>query len=129
MTGVAHVRIVVTIFVVGGVLALVPYALSLFLDDISLFPFGWAGGFGSIALAAWLSRGSDVARILLIVVSVFGIVIYGYLFAAALRASGTVAAILGIIVALSGYCLWALAFSQAVRTELARREANTKQAS
>jgi hypothetical protein len=124
-----HLRIVVAVFVVGGIAALVPYALSLFLDDISVFPFGWAGGFGSIALAAWLSRGSDVARILLIVVSVFGILIYGYLFAAALRASGTVAAVLGIVVVLSGYCLWALAFSQAVRAELARREANTKQAS
>jgi hypothetical protein len=129
MSGVVHLRIVVTIFVVGGVLALLPYALSLFLDDISLFPFGWAGGFGSIALAAWLSRGSDIARILLIVISVFGILIYGYLFAAALRASGTVAAILGIVVVLSVYCLWALAFSQAVRAELARRETNTKQAS
>jgi hypothetical protein len=129
MTGIAHLRIVITIFVVGGIAALVPYALALFSDDISLFPFGWAGGFGSIALAAWLSRGSDIARVLLIVVSVFGIVIYGYLFVASLRASGTVTAILGIIVALSGYCLWALAFSQAVRAELARREANTKQAS
>jgi hypothetical protein len=123
MSGTAHLRIVVAVFVVGGIAALVPYALALFSDDISLFPFGWAGGIGSIALAAWLSRGANIARVLLLVVSVFGVLIYGYLFAISLRHSGAAAAVLGIIVVLSGYCLWALAFSQGVRAELARRDA------
>ena len=123
MSGTVHLRIVVAIFVVGGIAALVPYALALFSDDISLFPFGWAGGMGSIALAIWLSRGSNIARVFLLVVSVFGVLIYGYLFAISLKHSWAAAAVLGIIVILSGYCLWALAFSRELRAELDRRDA------
>jgi hypothetical protein len=129
MSGTVHLRIVVAVFVVGGIAALVPYGLALFSDDIDLFPFGWAGGIGSIALAVWLSRGSNIARVLLVVVSVFGVLIYGYLFVMVLSHSWAAAAVLGAIVVLSGYSLWALAFSQTVRAELARRDVDAKQKS
>jgi ABC-type cobalamin transport system permease subunit len=129
VSGVVHLRIVVALFIVGGIIALMPYALSLFLDDVQPSPFGWAGGVGSIALAAWLSRGSNIARNLLIVFSVLGLLFYGMLLLTIMRNSWSTAAILGIFGILSGYCLWALAFSKDVRAELARRrDANMKPA-
>jgi hypothetical protein len=129
VSGVVHLRIVVALFIVGGILALMPYALSLFLDDVQPSPFGWAGGVGSIALAAWLSRGSNIARNLLIVFSVLGLLFYGMLLLTIVRDSWSTATILGIFGILSGYCLWALAFSKDVRAELARRrDANMKPA-
>jgi len=121
MNGIVHLRIVIAVFVVGGIVALLPYALFLFLDGISVSPFGWLGGVGSIALAAWLSRGSNIARNLLVAFSIFGFVFYGMLFFAMLRDSRSAAAVLGIFGMLCGYCLWALLFSKDVRAELARR--------
>jgi hypothetical protein len=121
MNGIVHLRIVITIFVVGGILALLPYALFLFLDGISVSPFGWVGGIGSIALAAWLSRGSNIARNLLVVFSILGLLFYGMLLFMTLRDNQSTAAFLGIFCTLSGYCLWALLFSKDVRAELARR--------
>jgi hypothetical protein len=123
MSGTAHLRIIVALFVVGGIVALLPYALSLFMDGINLYPFGWVGGVASIALAAWLYRGSNIARNLLIVFSVLGLLFYGALLIMIVRDSLQAAAVLGIFVVLSGYCLWALMFSKDVRAELARREA------
>jgi hypothetical protein len=123
MSGIAHLRIIVALFVVGGIVALSPYALSLFMDGINLYPFGWVGGVASIALAAWLYRGSNIARNLLIVFSVLGLLFYGALLIMIVRDSIEAAAVLGIFVVLSGYCLWALTFSKDVRAELARREA------
>jgi uncharacterized MnhB-related membrane protein len=123
MSGTAHLRIIVALFVVGGIVALLPYALSLFMDSINLYPFGWVGGVASIALAAWLYRGSNIARNLLIVFSVLGLLFYGALLIMIVRDSLQAAAVLGIFVVLSGYCLWALMFSKDVRAELARREA------
>jgi uncharacterized MnhB-related membrane protein len=123
MSGTAHLRIIVALFVVGGIVALSPYALSLFMDGINLYPFGWVGGVASIALAAWLYRGSNIARNLLIVFSVLGLLFYGALLIMIVRDSLQAAAVLGIFVVLSGYCLWALMFSKDVRAELARREA------
>jgi ABC-type cobalamin transport system permease subunit len=128
MSGIVHLRIVVILFIVGGILALLPYALSLFLEDVEPSPFGWVGGAGSIALAAWLSRGSNAARITLIFFSVLGLLFYGILLFMTLRDSWSTAAVLGIFGILCVYCLWALAFSKGVRAELARRrDANTKQ--
>jgi hypothetical protein len=122
MSGTAHLRVVIALFVVGGVLALLPYALALFVDNISVYPFGWVGGVGSIALAVWLSRGSNIARNLLIVFSILGVLFYGALLVMILKYSWSSAAFLGIFVVLSGYCLWALMFSKDVRAELARRD-------
>jgi hypothetical protein len=123
MSGTAHLRIIVALFVVGGIVALLPYAFSLFMDGINLYPFGWVGGVGSIALAAWLYRGSNIARNLLIVFSVLGLLFYGALLIMIVKDSLQAAAVLGIFVVLSGYCLWALMFSKDVRAELARRDA------
>ena len=91
------------------------------MDDISVSPFGWVGGVGSIALAAWLSRGSNIARNLLIVLSILGLLFYGMLLLSILRDSRSTAAVLGIFCMLCGYCLWALLFSKGLRAELARR--------
>lgn len=121
MNGIVHLRIVVTIFVVGGIVALLPYALFPFVEGISVSPFGWLGGVGSIALASWLSRGSIIARNLLVAFSISGVVFYGMLLLAALRDSRSTAVVLGIFCMLCGYCLWALLFSKDVRAQLARR--------
>jgi hypothetical protein len=121
MSGAAHLRIVIALFVIGGILALAPYVASLFSSDINLYPFGWVGGLASIALAIWLSRGSSIARNLLIVFSVLGILFYGGLAFAALKHSLAFTAALGAFAILSGYCLWVLMFSKEVRAELVRR--------
>jgi hypothetical protein len=121
MNGIVHLRIVVAIFVVGGIIALLPYVLFPFMDDIHLSPFGWVGGLGGIALAAWLCRGSNIARNLLVIFSILGLLFYGILLLTILRDSWSIAAVLGIFGILCGYCLWALMFSKDVRAELARR--------
>jgi hypothetical protein len=123
MSGVAHLRIVVAVFTVGGVLALLLYASSLFLSDMGVFPFLWANGLASIGLAIWLYRGSNVARILLIVLSVIGILLWGAFFIGSVRHSLAVATVPGIAAILSVYCLWALMFSKEVRAEIDRRAA------
>jgi hypothetical protein len=116
-----HLRIVIAVFLVGGTAALMPYALSLFSEDVKPFPFGWVGGLSSIALALWLSRGSNIARALLILFSCLGLAFYGYLALMVGSRSWTTAAFLGVFALISAYSLWALAFSQDVRVELARR--------
>ena len=55
MAGIVHLRIVIAVFLVGGIAALIPYALSLLSEDVKPFPFGWVGGLSSIALVLWLS--------------------------------------------------------------------------
>ena len=44
MSGAAHLRIVVALFIVGGILALAPYVASLFQKTSTFSPFGWVGG-------------------------------------------------------------------------------------
>jgi hypothetical protein len=123
MSGATHLRIVVALLVVGGIAALAPFVASLFSKDITPYsPFGWAGGF-VIALAIWLARGSMIARNLLVVVSILGVLFYGYLALAAIRHSLSIAAAIGFFAAVSAYCLWALMFSKEVRAELDKRAA------
>ena len=121
MAGIVHLRIVIAVFLVGGIAALIPYALSLLSEDVKPFPFGWVGGLSSIALALWLSRGSNIARALLILFSCLGLAFYGYLALIVGSRSWTTAAFIGVFALISAYCLWALAFSQEVRAELTRR--------
>jgi hypothetical protein len=123
MSGAAHLRIVIALFVIGGILALAPYVASLFSEDVNLYPFGWVGGLASIGLAIWLSRGSNIARTLLVVFSALGLLFYGGLALAVLKNSLAIAAALGLFAALSAYSLWVLMFSKDVRAELARRSA------
>ena len=75
----------------------------------------------SIALALSLSRGSNVARAVLVIFSCLGLAFYGYLAPMVGSRSWTTAAFLGVFALISAYSLWALAFSQDVRVELARR--------
>jgi hypothetical protein len=123
MSGAAHLRIVIALLVIGGISSLAPYVASLFFKDVDPYsPFAWAGGL-VIALAAWLSRGSMIARNLLVVVSIIGVLFYSYLAFVALRYSLSIAAVIGVFAAISAYCLWALMFSKEVRAELDRRAA------
>jgi hypothetical protein len=121
MAGIVHLRIVIALYLIGGIAALTPYALSLFSEDIEPYPFGWVGGVASIALAFWLSRGSSIARTLLIIFSCIGLAFYGILVLMIGSQSWAIAAFVGVFAVISGYCLWALAFSNDVRDELARR--------
>ena len=75
----------------------------------------------SIALALWLSRGSNIARTLLVIFSCLGLAFYGYLALMVGSRSWTIATFVGVFALISAYCLWALAFSQDVRAELTRR--------
>jgi hypothetical protein len=121
MSGAAHLRIVIALLVVGGVASLAPYVASPFFKDITPFsPFSWAGGL-LIPLAIWLSRGSIIARSLLVVVSIIGVLFWSYLALAAIRHSLSIAATIGVFAAVSAYCLWALMFSKDVRAELDKR--------
>ena len=99
MSGAAHLRIVIALLVVGGISSLAPYVASPFFKDITPFsPFGWVGGLGGIALAAWLCRGSNIARNLLVIFSILGLLFYGILLLTILRDSWSIAAVLGIFV-------------------------------
>jgi hypothetical protein len=127
MVGIVHLRVVVTIFVIWGILSILPYALSFLVDDEQAFPFGWVSGVTCIALAVWFSRGSKIARYLLIVLSIIGLLYYGLYFFAVVGDSWSNAAPLGIFGILSGYCLWLLTLSKELRAELSRRrDANAK---
>jgi hypothetical protein len=77
MTGIVYLRIVTTIFVLGGMLAALPYTLSLFLDDPPPPLIGWIGGVACIAFAVLFSRGSNIARFFLIAFSILGLLAYG----------------------------------------------------
>src|SRR5271156_287802 len=130
MSGIVHLRIVVILFIVGGIISLVPYVSSLFLDGVSVTPFGWVGGVASIAFATWLSRGSTIARVVLAFFSILGVLFYGMLMVMSVRVSWPTATVLSVFIIISGYCLWALMFSKDVRAELARRSgADMKQES
>jgi hypothetical protein len=123
MSGATHLRIVVALLVVGGISSLAPYLAAPFFKDITPFsPFSWAGGL-LIPLAVWLWRGSIIARNLLVVVSIIGVLFWGYLALAAVRYSGSIAAVIGVFAAVSAYCLWALMFSKEVRAELDKHAA------
>jgi hypothetical protein len=129
MSGIVHLRIVVTIFVVGGIVSVLPYALSLFMDGVRTSAFNLGGGIGGAAIAVLFSRGSHIARYLMITYSVFGLLICGLLlFLFAGNREWTVIA--GVVGALCGYCLWVSMFSKDVRAELShRREVNMKRES
>jgi hypothetical protein len=51
MSGIVHLRIVVTIFVVGGIVSLLPFALSFFMDGVHTSVSQLAGGIGGMAIA------------------------------------------------------------------------------
>jgi hypothetical protein len=121
MSGATHLRMVIALLVVGGISSLAPYVASLFFKDITPFsPFVWVGGV-LIPLAVWLSRGSIIARNLLVVVSMIGVLFWSYLALAAMKYNWSIAAMIGLFAAVSAYCLWALMFSKEVRAELDRR--------
>jgi hypothetical protein len=123
MSGAAHLRIVIALLIVGGIASLAPYVASPFFNDITPFsPFSWAGGI-LIPLGVWLSRGSIIARNLLVVVSSIGVLFWSYLALAAMKHSWSVASVIGVFAAVSAYCLWALKFSKDVRAELDKRAA------
>ena len=94
--------------------------VSLFQRHHALLPIRWVGGV-LIPLAVWLSRGSIIARNLLVVVSIIGVLFWSYLALAAMKHSWSIAAMIGLFAAVSAYCLWALMFSKEVRAELDRR--------
>jgi hypothetical protein len=103
MTGIVHLRIVTTIFVIGGMLAALPYTLSLFLDDPPPPLIGWIGGIACIAFAVWFSRGSNIARLFLIVFSILGLLAYGDLIFVVGEGTWLDTAVMGFFGILSGY--------------------------
>ena len=112
---------VTTIFVLGGMLAALPYTLSLFLDDPPPPLIGWIGGIACIAFAFWFSQGSNIARFFLIVFSILGLLAYGILIFVVGEGTWLDTAVMGFFGILSGYCLWVLVFSKELRAELLRR--------
>jgi hypothetical protein len=129
MSGIVHLRIVVTIFVVSGIVSVLPFALSLLMDGVHTSVPSLVGGIGSIAIAIWFSRGSNIARYIMIVYSIFGLLLCGLLLFL-LGGNLEWAVLFGVTGALCGYCLWVSMFSKDVRAELSRRrEANMKQES
>jgi hypothetical protein len=125
MIGIVHLRIVTIVFVLGGILSALPYTLSLFLNDPPPPLIGWIGGVACIASAAWFSRGSNIARYFLIVLSILGLLVYGIMIFVVREGTWLDTAIMGLFGILSGYCLWALVFSKGLRAELFRRRRPT----
>jgi hypothetical protein len=125
MTGIVYLRIVTTIFVLGGMLAALPYTLSLFLDDPPPPLIGWIGGVACIAFAVLFSRGSNIARFFLIAFSILGLLAYGDLIFVVGEGTWLDTAVMGFFGILSGYCLWVLMFSKKLLGELSRRREAT----
>jgi hypothetical protein len=126
MHGVVHLRVVMALFVGGGCLAILQTAVSLQSPDGTT----WLGAIVAplgIILAAWLSRGSTIARALLIVLSIVGLAVYVIMFFLTVSDGWLDAVPLAVFAVLSAYCLWALTFSEDLRAELAsRRERHMK---
>ena len=120
MGGIVHLRVVMALFIIGRCLAILPYALSLAIDE-SPSPLGAIFGVVAIALAVWLSRGSTIARSLLIVLSIVGLVVYIVTFFLTVGESWLDAIPLAVYAVLSAYCLWVLTFSEELRAEIASR--------
>ena len=78
MSGV-HLRIVVTIFVAGGIVSVLPFALSLFVEGVHSSAYNVFGSVGSAAIAILFSRGSNIARSLMNIYSIFGVLVCGLL--------------------------------------------------
>jgi hypothetical protein len=117
---------VVTFFVISGIVSLLPFALSLFMDGVDTSASSLVGGIGGMAIAIWFSRGSHIARYIMIIYSIFGLLLCGLLLIL-LAGHLELAALLGVAAVFCGYCLWVSAFSKGVRAELSRRrEANMK---
>jgi hypothetical protein len=131
MAGKIQVRAVTIIFVVAGIIELLPYPLSFFLDGLRTSPAGLVGGVGTIAMAVWFARGSNIARYLLFASSVIGVLACGLiLVSSAEDYDGLVDAILVGSIFVFCYCLWVLMLSTQARLELSRRrDAITKQES
>ena len=125
MTGIVHLRAVTTIFVLGGMLAALPYSLSLFLDDPPPPLIGWIGGIACIVFAVWVARGSNIARFFLIDFSILGLLAYGILIFVVGEGTWLDIAAMGFFGILSGYCLWVLMFSKKLLAELSRRREPT----
>jgi hypothetical protein len=85
------------------------------------------GGLGIIALAVWFSRGSNIARYLLLAGSVGGVLVCGMLLVLLAKDLDTkdldtwLNAALVAMIFVSGYCVWVLALSAKARAELSRR--------
>jgi FtsH-binding integral membrane protein len=123
MTGIVHLRIVTTIFVFGGIVMLLPYALSFLVDGVRTPPIGLIGGAGNIAVGIWFSRGSQIARYLMIASSIICVLACVSFMAVMLATDDDrfTAALFGAAGAVGGYCIWALMFSKELRAELSRR--------
>jgi hypothetical protein len=81
-------------------------------------------GIVMIATAIWFTRGSNIARYILIIF--FGVLYSAvriYLTAAVAAVDAMAEAVMILI---DGYCLWALALSKKLRAELALRRAANK---
>jgi hypothetical protein len=129
MSGAVHLRIVVTIFVVGGIVSLLPFALSLFMDGVHTSAYSLFGSIGSAAIAILFSRGSNIARSLMNIYSIIGVLVCGLLLFL-LAGNYGLSAVVAVTGAFSGYCLWVSMFSKDVRAELSRRrEAHMKRKS
>jgi hypothetical protein len=88
-----------------GKVSLLPFALSLFMDGVHTFMSSLVGGLGGIAIAIWFSRGSHIARYIMIIYLIFGLLFCGlalFLLAGHLEW----AILIGVIGAFCGYCLW-----------------------
>jgi hypothetical protein len=129
MSGVVHLRIVVTLFVAGGIVSVLPFALSLFMDGVHTSVPSLLGGVGTAAIAILFSRGSNIARYLMIIYSIFGLLLC-ILLLFLLGGCLEWAVLFGVTGAFCAYCLWVSMFSKDVRAELSRRrEANKKRES
>ena len=120
MSGATHLRMVIALLVVGGTTSLAPYVALSFQGHHAVLPIR-LGRRILIPLAVRLSRGSIIARNLLVVVSMIGVLFWSYLALAAMKYGWSIAAMIGFFAAVSAYCLWALKFSKEVRAELDRR--------
>jgi hypothetical protein len=124
MAGLVHLRVVMALFIIGGCLAILSFALSPLIDE-SFSALGAIFGVVAIVLAVWLSRGSTIARVLLIVLSIVGLAVYVITFFLTLGDSWLDAIPLAVLAVLSAYCLWVLTFSEDLRAELASRRARS----
>lgn len=95
------------------------------MDGVNTSVSQLVGGIGGMAVAIWFSRGSHIARHLMMIYSIFGLLLCGLSLLFLLTGNYGLSAVVAVAGAFSGYCLWVSAFSKGVRAELAhRREAN-----
>ncbi|MET2831979.1 hypothetical protein [Mesorhizobium shangrilense] len=125
MNGTNHIRAVAGIFFVMAALGVLSEITMLILGE----SLNAVAAFSSVAYAIgayYFIKGSNVAKILLTVMSIIAFLLEGAIAVVAISDGLAIGTVMLLFAGLSAYCLYALQFSASLRSEFARRSAASR---